>query len=249
MNAYTAKNHTVFFCLTGKDKFREVFKDYVSSFTKKSFDEDILNKEKNAIENELNQRLLPGSSPFIYDILLNKAYGEHSYQNQIKYLAKKGGGELDKATAAEKATCTSKSLATTREEDYEAMLTWADEIIGKPLRANKPLQAFIAQNKPKIYADSLLFTLGLKEQLELGKDKVTLEELERLLKTFSSKTSDDISNLYPKLPDICLYSTQASLVILYTILKNLNIPAFELVQTDYMESFLDTALNQSDKKG
>jgi hypothetical protein len=169
-------------------------------------------------------------------------------RNQL-ILAKKGGGELDQATAAEKATCTSKSLATTKEEDYEKMLLWADEIIGKPLRDNKALQSFIDTNKPKFYADSLLFTLGIKEQLELGKDQVTLEDLEKLLKTFSSKTSDDIHTLYPKLPDICLYSTQASLVILYTILKNLNLPAFELVQTDYMESFLDTALNQIDKKG
>jgi hypothetical protein len=164
-------------------------------------------------------------------------------RNQV-IVAKKGGGNLEKALADEEEICDQKCLVTIEEKDYQKMIIWADEKIGKPLRDNKELQDFVKKYQPTIYADSLLFTLGLKEQLELKKNQVTLEDLEKLLKTLSGQTIENINLLYPNLPDICLYSTQPSLVILYTILKNLHLKSFEIVETDYMESFLDSSIKK-----
>lgn len=152
---------------------------------------------------------------------------------------------LKKALDDEKSFCSADTLVSIKISDIDKAISYADEIIGTPIKANKGLQKIVsAGKKPKIYADSLLFSLGMRKQLGFDKDIITVHDIHKVLTSVSGMNYDEIKATYPKLPDICLYTTQPAMLILYSILKNLNIEEIHIIQTDYMEHFVDSNLKK-----
>jgi hypothetical protein len=140
--------------------------------------------------------------------------------------------------------CHEECLTSIPEKNLKEALIFADDLIGKPIREDKELQAFIKVNKPKIYASSLLFSLGIKKQLQLNKNQVTLKDLEKLMKILSGKTLTEIKTLYPTMPDQIINTAEPAIILLYTILKNLDLEGFEIVEVDYMKSFLISSIKK-----
>jgi hypothetical protein len=140
--------------------------------------------------------------------------------------------------------CNVTSLASVHPKDIEKAIKYADEKIGAAIRDNHELQKFITENKPIIYGDSLLLSLGLKKQLGFDKHIVTTNDIYKVMQSVSGMTYTQIKSIYPNLPDICINTTQASMLILYTIMKSLNIDEMHIIQSDYMGYFVDSHIKK-----
>ena len=121
-------------------------------------------------------------------------------------------------------------------------IAYADKKIGQPLLANSSLQKFIKKTKPVVYADTLLVNLGIKKQLGLNKEKITLDDIYGIMISVSGMHFLEIQSKYPALPDICVNTVQSSMLILYTIMKNLGINEIHGIETDYMDSFINSQI-------
>lgn len=127
-------------------------------------------------------------------------------------------------------------------QKLDEAIAYADQKIGQPILANTSLQKFIKEKKPVIYADTLLLHLGLKKQLKLNKDIVTLDDVYNIMISIAGMNFTEIQSKYQDLPDVCINTTQSSMLILYTIMKNLGIDQIHGVETDYMDSFINSQI-------
>lgn len=150
---------------------------------------------------------------------------------------------LKAAIQNEKAFCTPESIMTLSENVIHEAMDFTYEKIGRAIAENKALQHFVHAHEPVIYADSLLFSLGIRKQLGYDKDIITIDEIQTIMMSLNDKTYNQVKELYPNLPDICMNTTQASMLILYTMLKNAGVNEIHIVQTDYMEQFLNSRIS------
>jgi hypothetical protein len=138
--------------------------------------------------------------------------------------------------------CNKSDAITFDKTRLDEAIAYADQKIGQPLLAHTALQSFIKTNKPVVYADTLLVTLGIKKQLGLNKDKITLDDIYKIMTSISGMNLTAIQSTYPDLPDGCVNTTQSSMLILYTIMKSLGIHEIHAIETDYMDSFINSQI-------
>ncbi len=168
-------------------------------------------------------------------------------RNKLILLANGGNSEpalIKNALKQQEAFCNVTSLTSVHPKDLDKVIKYADEKIGAEIRSNNALQSFITAEHPTIYGDSLLLSLGFKNQLGFDKDIVTTDDIYKVMQSVSGMTYTQIKSIYPHLPDICVNTTQASMLILYTIMKSLNINEIHIIQTDYMEHFVDSHIKK-----
>ncbi len=151
---------------------------------------------------------------------------------------------LKNALKQQEAFCNVTSLASIHPKDLDKAIKYADEKIGSEISSNHELQNFISEKRPIIYGDSLLLSLGVRKQLGFDKDIITLNDVYKIMQSVSGMTYSQIKAIYPNVPDICVNTTQASMLILYTIMRSLNINEMHIIQTDYMEHFVDSHIKQ-----
>jgi len=189
-----------------------------------------------------------GTDNFTHD-LQNKFLSERAKQcirgRHKLMLLTKSDADSDKISDAKTEVdniCHNSDPITFDEDKLDEVISYADQKIGYPLLADTRLQKFIQEEKPVIYGDTLLIHLGLKEQLGLNKDIITLDDVYGIMISVSGMHFVDIQKKYPDLPDICINSTQPSMLILYTIMKNLGINQIHGIKTDYMDSFVNSQI-------
>jgi hypothetical protein len=151
---------------------------------------------------------------------------------------------LQNALIQQNTFCSPVSLTTVHPKELHKIINHADEVIGAPIRADKKLQDFIKKQKPVIYADSLLFSLGIKKQLGFDKDIITVDDVYKIMLSVSGMTYSQVKATHPNLPDICINTTQPSMLLLYSIMQSLKIYEIHMVQTDYMEHFVDSQIKK-----
>jgi hypothetical protein len=138
----------------------------------------------------------------------------------------------------EKRICSDYSITTIAIEDLNATIGYTRKIIGKSIIENKNLQNFIKHNKPILIGDSLLFNLGLRQQLGIDKDIITKQDILNVIKSLAGMKYRDIIVKYPKLPEICINTTQPAMIILYVVMESLNVDEIHIAQSDHTEQFL-----------
>jgi len=168
-------------------------------------------------------------------------------RNNITLL--KNGDQSDKealqnALIQQNKFCSPISLTTVHPKELNKVIDYADDVIGSPIRADAKLQRFIKKHKPIIYADSLLFSLGIKKQLGFNKDVITIDDVYKIMLSVSGMTYSQVKATYPNLPDICLNTTQPSMLVLYALMESLKIYEIHMVQTDYMEHFVNSHIKK-----
>ncbi len=134
--------------------------------------------------------------------------------------------------------CNDRSITTIDEENLNAAIEYTRNIIGKPIIQDKELQHFIIANKPVLIGDSLLFNLGLRQQLGINKEIVTKEDIYSIIKSLAGISHNEITIKYPKLPEICINTTQPAMIILYIVMESLHVDAIHIAQSDHTEMFL-----------
>lgn len=186
-----------------------------------------------------------GTDNFTHDIqdklLSERAKACVKARNNLTLLnnSKAEAVEIAKAVKDEEQACGRKCSITFSKKKLDDAIAYAHEKIGKPLVEHSELQKFIKENKPIVYADTLLVNLGLKKQLGLNKDSVTSNDIYKIMMSVSGMEFIEIKSTYPDLPDICINTTQPAMLILYTIMNSLGVNEIHGVETDYMESFVN----------
>ncbi len=190
-----------------------------------------------------------GTDNFTHDIQ-NKLLSERSTmcikaRNQLNLLKNNGApqGDLLKATKDVQQVCGQNCVITFSKKRLDDAIAYAQEKIGQSLVDNIELQKFIDENKPIVYADTLLVNLGIKKQLGLDKDKITSQDIYKIMTSVSGMHFVEIKSTYPHLPDICVNTTQPSMLILYTIMKSLRVNEIYGIETDYMDSFINSQIH------
>lgn len=138
--------------------------------------------------------------------------------------------------------CAAGYRTTLKTKELDQAIAFTYEQIGKPISENMTLRNFIKNNKPVIYADSLLFSLGIRKQLGYDRDIITIDDVHKIMVSIAGMTYDQVKKTYPNLPDICINTTQPSMLILYSLMRSLNIDEIHIIQTDYMEHFVDSQI-------
>ncbi len=150
--------------------------------------------------------------------------------------------EVKIAQEMAKQACSEQCAITFNANDLQNAINYTDEKIGKLILANTRLQEFVKKYKPTVYADTLLFNLGIRKQLGVNRNTVTIDDIYKIMTSVSGMHYVQIKSKYPDLPDICVNTTQPAMLILYTIMKSLSINEIVSIQTDYMEAFLEENL-------
>lgn len=151
---------------------------------------------------------------------------------------------LQNAFVQQNSFCSPVSLTTVHPKELNKVIDYAAEVIGSPINHDVKLQNFIQKHKPVIYADSLLFSLGIRKQLGFDKDIITIDDVYKIMLSVSGMTYSQVKATYKNLPDICINTTQPSMLILYAIMQSLKIHEIHMVQTDYMEHFVDSHIKK-----
>jgi hypothetical protein len=165
-------------------------------------------------------------------------------RNQINLLKNSSGDkdEMLKAIKKEKELCGKNCAITFSKKKLDDAIAYAQEKVGQPLLAHSELQKFVKENKPVVYADTLLVNLGIKKQLGIEKERISHEDIYKIMQSVSGMHFVEIKSTYPDLPDMCVNTTQPSMLILYTIMKSLGVDEIYGVETDYMDSFINSQI-------
>lgn len=195
-----------------------------------------------------NYNSLYGTDNFTHDIQ-DALFSERSKvcikaRNNLHLLrnSKASLAEIKSAEETEKKLCSGQCSITFSESDLQNAISYADDKIGRFIVADTRLQDFVKKNNPTVYADTLLFNLGIRKQLGVNKDVITIDDVYKIMTSVSGMHYIQIKSKYPNLPDICVNTTQPAMLILYTIMKSLGINQMTTIQTDYMEAFLEENL-------
>jgi hypothetical protein len=189
-----------------------------------------------------------GTDNFTHDIqnkFLSKEARQCITERHNLILLMSSDANIDKISNAKnkvETICHNSDPITFNQNELNDVIAYADQKIGHSLLAHSALQKFIQEEKPIIYGDTLLIHLGLKKQLGLNKDIITLDDIYNIMLSISGMHFSEIQSKYPDLPDICVNSTQSSMLILYTMMKNLGIDQIHGIKTDYMDSFINSKI-------
>ena len=145
----------------------------------------------------------------------------------------------------EKKFCNTYSLATIPLEEINAAIGYAKKTIGKSITQNKDLQHFIKSHQPILIGDSLLFNLGLKKQLGIDKEIITKSDIYNVMESLAGLNYSEIIAKYPKLPEICINTTQPAMIMLYVIMESLNANELHIAESDHTEQFLHQQITAS----
>jgi hypothetical protein len=191
-----------------------------------------------------------GTDNFTYDIqdklLSERAKACVKARNNLNILreGKAEESQIKKAIKDERSACGKNCTITFSKQKLDEAIAYGQEKIGKPLMEHEELQKFIRENKPTVYADTLLVNLGIKKQLGLNKESITSSDLYKIMMSVSGMEFVEIKSTYPDLPDICVNTTQPAMLILYTIINSLGVNEIYGIETDYIESFVNLQLNK-----
>lgn len=108
---------------------------------------------------------------------------------------------------------------------------WDDE-----LKKNLALEDKFKNTKgTKLILTGPIARYNLNGQLAKYEEFITIEEIERLAKSFNGKNIQEVMKLYPNTPRYIYFSSQSTLLILYAIMKNLNLNKLYLANHDVLD--------------
>lgn len=140
--------------------------------------------------------------------------------------------------------CNASHPTTLSLNDLQLAIEYAQKKIAEPILQNHTLQEFLKKHKPIVYADTLLFHVGIKHQLGVNKDVVTIDDIKQIMYSVSDMNHAQIKSIYHKLPDSYVNTTQPAMLILHAIMKGLGVKEIHMMETDYMEAFINAQIER-----
>ena len=120
--------------------------------------------------------------------------------------------------------------------ELENIIDFSTELIANSFRndANfaKALNNKISSGNVTLFGNSMLMTYGVRKQMGLNKSIITDEEIRKIAVSFCGLSVEKIEEMYPKLPRNLIFSMQSAMVLVYSIMKNLNMTELHIIDVD-----------------